>query len=118
MSRIGRVNPEFRWPPVNRTQMLLVLLTLGLLFIFVGGCGSGRVRLKELPMAPLAEMPDYVQSAPREVQEAYRFAVANPELLKEIPCYCGCNTLGHTSNLDCYVDSLGNVIAFENHAAY
>ena len=37
--------------------------------------------------------------------EAYRAALAAPELLEQMPCYCGCTrTDGHLNNLDCYVD--------------
>ena len=52
---------------------------------------------------------------------AYRFAAANPEILKYIPCYCGCGEMGHGSNLDCYVDLFrpdGRAVSYENHAAY
>jgi hypothetical protein len=37
------------------------------------------------------------------VREAYRFAVANRETLRYIPCFCGCGADGHTSNASCYV---------------
>jgi uncharacterized protein with PCYCGC motif len=71
-----------------------------------------------LNMAPMDQMPAEVQSAPVTVQEAYQFNVANPDVMKNIPCYCGCGNIGHTSNYDCYVsqvDDKGNV-AFDNHA--
>ena len=93
-----------------------------ILIILSTGCSAAstgeRVRLTKLDLAPLEEMPDYVQSAPREVQEAYRFAVKNPDLLKQIPCFCGCNAMGHMNNLDCYVDEFGQINEFDNHAAY
>lgn len=76
---------------------------------------SGDVHLN---MASMDHMPAEVQSAPVSVQEAYQFNVANPEIMKNIPCYCGCGNIGHTSNYDCYVsqvDSQGN-ITFDNHA--
>ncbi|MEW6180967.1 MAG: PCYCGC motif-containing (lipo)protein [Chloroflexota bacterium] len=69
-------------------------------------------------MAPLAQMPVEVQDSPVAVQEAYRFAVANPDVMKQIPCYCGCGAIGHTSNYACYVkeaSSLGS-ITFDTHA--
>jgi len=59
-----------------------------------------------LALAPLESFPQAVREAPGEVQEAYRFAVANPELLQVIPCYCGCAALGHRSNYDCYVEQV------------
>jgi hypothetical protein len=72
----------------------------------------------QLNMASMEQMPAEVQSAPVTVQEAYQFNVANPDVMKDIPCYCGCGNIGHTSNYDCYgsnVDEKGN-ISFDNHA--
>jgi hypothetical protein len=71
-----------------------------------------------LNMASMDLMPVEVHSAPVTVQEAYQFNVANPDVMKNIPCYCGCGNIGHTSNYDCYVsdiDGAGN-ITFDNHA--
>lgn len=71
-----------------------------------------------LAMAPMENMPAEVKSAPTTVQQAYQFAVANPDILKQIPCYCGCGKMGHTSNYSCYVqgvDEKGNII-FDTHA--
>ena len=32
------------------------------------------------------------------------FAMANPDILKQYPCYCGCQeVLAHMHNLDCYI---------------
>jgi hypothetical protein len=64
------------------------------------------------------KMPPEVQSAPVSVQQAYQFALANPELVKQLPCYCGCGKIGHTSNYSCYiqdVDEQGHV-TFDHHA--
>jgi hypothetical protein len=47
--------------------------------------------------------PDRFWHEPAEVREAYRFAAANPEVLRWMPCFCGCGTDGHRSNADCYV---------------
>lgn len=76
---------------------------------------SGEVHLN---MASIDHMPPEVQSAPVTVQEAYQFNVANPEIMKNIPCYCGCGAMGHASNYACYVshvDDQGN-LTFDNHA--
>jgi hypothetical protein len=72
----------------------------------------------ELHMMSMDKMPMEVQSAPVTVQQAYQFAAANPDVMKEIPCYCGCGNIGHTSNYSCYVshvDDKGNP-TFDNHA--
>ena len=71
-----------------------------------------------LNMASMDQMPAEAQSAPVIVQEAYQFSVANPDVMKNIPCYCGCGNIGHTSNYACYVsqvDEKGEV-TFDNHA--
>jgi hypothetical protein len=86
-------------------RSLLCLLTLVMLTSSLAGCAAGQVHTAEssLPMADLSMMPPEVQEAPVVVQEAYRFAAANPDVLTHIPCYCGCGSMGHTSNYACYV---------------
>jgi hypothetical protein len=69
-------------------------------------------------MAPESALPDFVQDAPPQVKEAYRFAIANPDVLSYIPCYCGCGAVGHQSNRDCYVKEVrpDGSLEFDNHA--
>lgn len=70
----------------------------------------------------VAHLPDYVQQAEVNVQVAYQFAIDNPDLLAQIPCYCDCEkTLHHKHNLDCYIaafNSDGSVAQYTDHAAY
>jgi hypothetical protein len=41
---------------------------------------------------------------PRDsVIAAYRFAAAHPEIVEYLPCFCGCNRIGHRGNGDCFV---------------
>lgn len=63
-------------------------------------------------------MPGEVQSAPTIVQQAYQFAAANPDVMKQIPCYCGCGAIGHSSNYACYVSGVGDngAITYDSHA--
>lgn len=49
-------------------------------------------------------LADAIRSAPPPVRGAYAYAVAHPEILRYIPCYCGCIAAGHRSNEDCFVD--------------
>ena len=51
-----------------------------------------------------AALPDFVLRAPLPVQELYAYAFEHPEVLQYMPCYCGCVSAGHTSNLDCFID--------------
>lgn len=95
-------------------------LIFGALGIALVGCsgGSSVTTYRAPAMASLAMMPDAVRSAAAVTQEAYQFAVANPEILKEVPCYCGCGGMGHTSNYSCYVQSVSNTgkIEYDTHA--
>jgi len=97
----------------------LTLILLLLAGTAVTGCSSNTVEKTShrSEMAPLAEMAQAVQDAPVVVQEAYQFAVANPDVTTQIPCYCGCGGMGHTSNYTCFVaDDSGGQIAFDDHA--
>jgi len=93
-----------------------LFLVLSILILTGSACtASGK---DDLHMMPLDKLPAEVQSSPVVVQQAYQFAAANPDVMKEIPCYCGCGNIGHTSNYSCYVshvDGKGNP-AFDNHA--
>ena len=64
-------------------------------------------------------MPDFVQSAPTRVKDAYRYAVSHADDLAAVPCYCGCGSMGHTSNLSCFISgySKEGTPIFEPHAS-
>src|SRR4030042_1911073 len=97
--------------------LILMLLSSGVLTACSGSAASAA-NDTDLAMAPMAGMPAEVKSAPTTVQQAYQFAVANPDLMQQIPCYCGCGSMGHTSNYSCYildVDEQGT-ITFDTHA--
>lgn len=104
----------YRWLPITLAAMLI--LSVGL-----AGCsneGEAGAMNHAFAMAPMAQMPAEVQRAPITLQQAYQFAVANPEILEQIPCYCGCGAMGHISNYECYVagfEADGGVL-YDNHA--
>jgi hypothetical protein len=50
--------------------------------------------------------PQMFHDASPRIQETYRFAVANQDLLQWMPCFCGCGEWGHASNADCYVQEM------------
>ena len=102
---------------LSRRTLLLSGLALAVSSA-VSACGPGPAGASELPMAPMSGMPGEVRSAPFSVQQAYQFAVANPEVLHSIPCYCGCGAMGHTSSYDCYVadQEADGTLRFEDHA--
>lgn len=94
--------------------LLPLLLIGGLLF---AACGSGQANLK-VKLAPVSALPIQMQQAPAAVRTAYQFAVANPDALKNVPCYCGCGAIGHKSNLACYIQEFGadGKPIFDDHA--
>ena len=102
-------------------KRIWLYLCLSALFLVAVGCSGATDETHQIKLAPKADMPGYVRDAPKKTQEAYRFAAANPEILAEIPCYCGCNAMGHHHNLACYVADMnaeGEVTKFDQHASY
>ncbi len=88
--------------------------------VAIAGCSPKAADsvASEFPMAPMSGMPADVQAAPVAVQQAYQFAAANPDVLKALPCYCGCGAVGHTSNYSCYIagQDPDGTLRFDNHA--
>ncbi len=72
----------------------------------------------DVKMAPMNSLPAQMQNAPTRVREAYQFALANPNAVKSVPCYCGCGAMGHTSNYSCYVKEAkaDGTTVFDEHA--
>jgi hypothetical protein len=99
-----------------RTSLFLFIV-LVILSSAISACSTNHPS-KDVSMAPMDQMPSEVQSAPVTVQQAYQFAVANPDVMKDIPCYCGCGNVGHTSNYNCYVSSVDDKgkVTFDRHA--
>ena len=98
-------------------KIIFIFLILILLTASLSACTT-KSQAADLHMMSMDQMPAEVQSAPMTVQTAYQFAAANPDVMKNIPCYCGCGGIGHTSNYDCYVSNVdtNGTITFDNHA--
>jgi hypothetical protein len=62
-----------------------------------------------IAMAETTAMPAIVRQAPQPVRDAYRFAAANPDVLRQLPCYCGCGPMGHDSNYACFFRDDGTI---------
>ena len=71
-----------------------------------------------LQMLPASSLPPDLRVQPATVRAAYQFAAANPELMQQVPCYCGCGAIGHTSNYSCYISSTDpqGKLTFDSHA--
>jgi hypothetical protein len=100
-------------------RVFFLFLMIALLGGGLSACSSNPMggSHADMKMAPMSDMPESVKMSSKTVQEAYQFAVANPDTLKQIPCYCGCGAMGHTSNYACYVQSAeGGKVTFDEHA--
>ena len=82
---------------------------------------GGVVVMKPAPPGPLPPLPsvDYTPARPMPVvQQVYEFAARHPEVLQYVPCYCGCQRVGHQGNHDCFVKSRaanGRVLQWDAH---
>jgi hypothetical protein len=52
------------------------------------------------------EFPAGMEDSDPEILEAYVFAAKHPEVLRYMPCYCGCEhpRSAHENNYDCFID--------------
>jgi hypothetical protein len=97
---------------VNRIFSFVLLIAILLPVVSTTACAASPSL--DLKMAPMNILPTKMQTAPTRVREAYQFAVANPAALKNVPCYCGCGSIGHTSNYSCYYNEAKQT--FDEHA--
>ena len=48
--------------------------------------------------------PDFVTNGGPEVKSLYEFQVTHGDLMRYMPCFCGCGqNAGHRNNRDCYI---------------
>lgn len=69
-------------------------------------------------LPPLPFSPEPPARSPEVVRAAYKFAAEHSEVLSYVPCYCGCENMGHRGNEDCFVtqrDANGDVTQWEPH---
>jgi Protein of unknown function with PCYCGC motif len=98
----------------------LILLILGISFLLInGGCS------KRIPQEPAdaeafkafkAKITDPKTGLPKTVdpdlikgedRKGYQVAKEIPEILAQLPCFCGCGAVGHENLLDCFIDAHG-----------
>jgi len=70
------------------------------------------------PLPPLPRVSFDPPAPMAVIQQVYEFAARHPEVLQHMPCYCGCQKIGHTSNHSCFVKSRaanGRVTEWDTH---
>ncbi len=94
-----------RRPPAGRSVWLIgggVALLAAALSVAPFLYGLSRRSAHAYGLAPESALSETLRKAPPKVREAYRFAIANRDILRQIPCYCGCGAQ-HRSNAECYI---------------
>lgn len=96
----GRLFPYIR--------AVAIALLVGLLVVsFLPGCG-GKAKGE-------TSFPSFVYASPQSLA-GYQVAAEMPEVLRQIPCYCGCGpSLEHKDLRDCFYDDESG--GFDRHAA-
>jgi Protein of unknown function with PCYCGC motif len=64
-------------------------------------------------------LPTFLAEKEKQIQQIYLVAAQHTDLLKNIPCYCGCGeSVGHKSNLDCFIneEKADGSIIWDSHA--
>jgi hypothetical protein len=91
---------------------------MGIMLLTAACASSAPSGPRELKLVSAPALPAKIQIAPMRVREAYQFAIADPDALKNVPCYCGCGAMGHTSNYACYIkEAKGDgTFVFDDHA--
>jgi hypothetical protein len=88
---------------MKRFSFVFVIMVV--LAVITAGCGTKKEDLtlnkKHQPF------PSYILNASEKVRSTYVMASNNPEVLSQVPCFCGCVEDGHKSNLDCFVQKVG-----------
>ncbi len=117
--------------PLLPTAALLFLVTLTSV-VSAGGDQHGHggstapkagtaLATKPAPPGTLPPLPtvSYAPAGPMAVvRQVYEFAARHPEVLQHVPCYCGCERIGHGGNHDCFVksrSSSGRVTEWDSH---
>lgn len=80
------------------------------------GPGSGDPSMH----AAWESRPAYVRANAR-TEAAYAYALEASDVLRWMPCYCGCGAMGHGSNADCFFKPTMaglSSLTFEEHASY
>lgn len=105
----------------KKTPYLILLFPiLAISFLLING-GWSKSSAKETDDAKSfkvlkAKMTDPKTGLPKtldpniikgEDRKGYQVAKEIPEILAQLPCFCGCEAVGHENLLDCFVDDHG-----------
>jgi Protein of unknown function with PCYCGC motif len=112
---------------VSRRAFVALALALAVAALGVHWIVRGRDAAAQSALSN-DEIGDQVQTVPRgrvpvfagegDADALYRFATTRGDVLRFIPCTCGCAQVGHTSNRSCYIKSeTAADVTYTSHAA-
>ena len=112
-------------PSTRKPLPFWAILLAGALVIAIAVGGVYAISRPGHPkvMAAASKLPEHIHEpvwmpqATPSLKQAYAFAATHYEVLRYIPCYCGCNGQ-HKDNFECYWkhDGNGNPTEYEEHA--
>lgn len=78
--------------------------------------GGGAGHAMPMPAADI-QVPTFAVQA--GVADVYTYAAQNYDVLRFIPCTCGCGEMGHLDNWNCYVRTINEsgAVEWDQHAA-
>jgi hypothetical protein len=90
-------------------------LAVSVVFSLSVSARGGTSRQEQPPIPPAADqvpldpipVPTALPVPQAELDSAYVFAAQHDEIVRYIPCFCGCEGLKHTSVASCFVSSRG-----------
>ena len=88
--------------------LVLIVIVAAVWYLLVPSHSS-----KDIQLENDSNFPRYVYNSEKSLS-AYRIAITIPEVLKAVPCTCGCTMIGHTSSKDCFINDDGS---YSPHAA-
>ena len=104
-------------PALAVTAGVVGLLVFGVQW---GARGQGAVMKDEVgdevQIVPRGQLPIFAGET--DTGALYRFATTRGEVLRSMPCTCGCAQIGHTSNRSCYIKAESDAsVTYTSHAA-
>ncbi len=89
--------------------IVAVIILAGIAYAVLSGDSTPKKTESEI------KLPSYAYTNPVTLK-AYRYATEHPDLLEQIPCYCGCGGhSGHRFLRDCYIK---DDWTYEEHASF
>lgn len=110
-----------RHSKIRSSRIFLVAIIVPAILLLAACSGTPKTPAGEQNQAtPEMDVQAEILKAPLNVQVAYQFAISNPDALKNVPCYCGCGAVGHTSNYSCYIKEIkpSGEVVYDAHALF